>query len=65
MYIYIGIYTHISLSLCLYLYTYSDTCIYIYTSQAEDGEKDPKRRKLSPENGEKGAETKDEVLRLA
>ena len=39
--------------------------IYIYTSQAEDGEKDPKRRKLSPENGEKGAETKDEVLRLA
>ncbi|CAE7774672.1 unnamed protein product [Symbiodinium microadriaticum] len=33
--------------------------------EAEDGEKDPKRRKLSPENGEKGDETKDEVLRLA
>ncbi|CAE7517958.1 unnamed protein product, partial [Symbiodinium sp. CCMP2456] len=35
------------------------------TEEAEDGEKDPKRRKLSPENGEKEAETKDEAKETA
>lgn len=35
------------------------------TQEAEDGEKNPKRRKLSPENGEKGDETKDEAKETA